>query len=227
MTNLDSILKIRDLTLPTKVHLLKAMFFPVVTYGCESWTIKKDECQRIDTFELWSWRRLLESWTLGLQGDLNSQSYRKSVLNSHWKDWCWSWSSNTLATSCEELTHYKRLWCWERLKAGEGDDRGWDGWMASLTQWTWVWASSGSWWWTGRPGMLRFMGSRKVKHYRATELIYTRQYCSDKNGIKSCHFWQYNSSGYYAKWNKSDRERESPYYFTYMRNLKTKTNEQR
>ena len=65
-------------------------------------------------------------------------------------DWCWSWNSNTLATSCEELTHWKRPWCWEGLGAGgEGDDGRWDGWMASLTQWTWVWVNSGSWWWTG------------------------------------------------------------------------------
>ena len=72
---------------------------------------------------------------------------------------CWSWNSNTLATSCEELTHWKRPWCWEGLGAGgEGDDRGWDGWMASPTRWTWVWVNSGSWWWTGRPGVLRFMG---------------------------------------------------------------------
>ena len=68
-------------------------------------------------------------------------------LNIHWKDWCWSWSSSTLATGCEELTHLKRPWYWERLKEGrEGDERGWDGWMASLTQWTWVWLNSGSWW---------------------------------------------------------------------------------
>ena len=79
----------------------------------------------------------------------------------HWKDWCWSWNSNTLATWCEELTHLKRPWCWERLKAGgEGDDRGWDGWMASLTRWIWVWASSGSWWWTGKPEVLQSMGSQ-------------------------------------------------------------------
>ena len=92
-----------------------------------------------------------DSWeSLGLQGDPTSPSSRKSVLNIHWKDWCWSWNSNTLATWWEELTHRKRPWCWERLKVGgEGDDRGWDGWMASLTQWTWIWASSGSWWWTG------------------------------------------------------------------------------
>ena len=93
-------------------------------------------------------------------------------LGVHWKDWCWSWNSSTLATSCEELTHWKRHWCWERLKAGGGrDDRGWDGWMASLTRWTWVWVNSGSWWWTGRPGMLRFMGSHG--HDWATELNWT------------------------------------------------------
>ena len=84
MTNLDSILKSRDITLPTKDYLVKAMVFPVVMYGCESWTVKKSEWQRIDAFELWSWRRLLES--LGLQGEPTSPSYRKSVLNIHWKD---------------------------------------------------------------------------------------------------------------------------------------------
>ena len=82
-----------------------------------------------------------DSWeSLGQQGDPNSPSWRKSVLNIHWKDWCWSWNYNTLATWCEELTHWKRPWCWTRLKAGgEGDNKGWDVWMPSLTQWTWVW----------------------------------------------------------------------------------------
>ena len=95
------------------------------------------------------------------------------MLNIHWKDWCWSWNSNTLATCFEELTHLKRPWCWERLKAGaEGDDRGWDGWMASPTWWTWVWVSFGSWWWTGKPGVLRSMGSQRVGHDWATELNY-------------------------------------------------------
>ena len=80
-------------------------------------------------------------------------------------------NSNTLTTSCEELTHWKRLWCWEGLGAGgKGDDRGWDGWMASLTRWTWVWVNSGRWWWTGRPGVLRFMGSQRVRYNWATEL---------------------------------------------------------
>ena len=80
-------------------------------------------------------------------------------------------AKSTLATSCEELIHWKWLWCWEGLRAGgEGDDRGWDGWMVSLTRWTWVWVNSGSWWWTGRPGVLRFMGSQRVIYDWATEL---------------------------------------------------------
>ena len=89
-----------------------------------------------------------KSWT-----QLSDSTATTNALNTHWKDWCWSWNANDLATWCEELTHWKIPWCWERLKAGgEGDDRGWDGWMASLTRWTWVWASSGSSWWTGKPG---------------------------------------------------------------------------
>ena len=115
-----------------------------------------------------------DSWeSLGLQTDPTSPSLRKSVLNSHRKDWCWSWNSNTLASWCEELTHWKRPWCWERLKAGgKGDDRGWDGWMASPSQWTWVWVNSGSWQWTGRPAVLQSMGSQRVGHDWVTELNY-------------------------------------------------------
>ena len=145
MTNLDSILKSRDTTLPTTVHSVKTTVFPVVMYGCESWTIKKAEHQRNDAFKLWCWRRLLRvPWTAKSQ---TSKSSSKSTLNIHWKNWCWSWSSNALVTWCKELTHWKRPWCWERLKAGgEGGDREWDGWMASLTQWTRVWANSGSDW---------------------------------------------------------------------------------
>ena len=113
-----------------------------------------------------------DSWeSLGLQGDPTSPFERKLVLNIHWKDWCWSWNSDTLATWCEELTRLKRPWYWERLKAvGEGDDRGWEAWMASPTQWTWVWVNSGSWWWTGRPGVLQSMGLQRVGHDWATEL---------------------------------------------------------
>ena len=96
-------------------------------------------------------------------------------MGVHWKDWCWSWNSSTLATSCKELTHWERPWCWEGFRAGgEGDDRGWDGWMALLTWWAWVWVNSGSWWWTGRPGVLRFMGSQRVGHDWVTELNWTK-----------------------------------------------------
>ena len=96
----------------------------------------------------------------------------KSVLNIHWKDWNWSWNSNTLATWCEELTHWKRLRCWERLKVeGEGDDRGWNGRMASPTQWTWVWTSFGSWWWTGKPGVVQPMGPQSQT--QVTEMNWT------------------------------------------------------
>ena len=169
MTNLDSIFKSRGITLPTNVPLVKAMVFPVVMYGCESWTVEKAECQRIDAFELWCWRRLLRVPWIARRA---SQSILKEISPGIlWREWCWSWNSSTLARSCEELTHWKRLWCWEELGAGgEGDDRGWDGWMASLTPCTWVWVNFGSWWWTGRPGVLRFMGSQRVGHHWATEL---------------------------------------------------------
>ena len=169
MTNLDSIFKSRDITLPTKVCLVKAMVFPVVMYGCKSWTMKKTECQRIDAFELWCWRRLLRvPWT----ARRSNQSILKEISpGCSSEELMQSWNSNTLATSCEKLTHWKRLWCWEGLGAGgEGNDRGWDCWMASPTQWTWVWVNSGSWWWTGRPGVLQFMGSQRVEYDWGTEL---------------------------------------------------------
>ena len=114
-----------------------------------------------------------DSWEcLGLQGDQTSPSSRKSELNIHWKDWCWTWSSNPLATWCKELTHMKRSWCWERLKVGERDDRGWDGWTASPVQWTWVWVASRSWWWTGRSGV-QSTESQRVRHDWATKLNLT------------------------------------------------------
>ena len=165
MTHLDSILKSRDITLLTKVQIVKAMVFPVIMYRCESWTIKKAECWRIDAFELWCWRLLRVPQTARRP----NQSILKEInLNIHWKDWCWN--SNTLATWCEELTHWKRPWCWQRLRARrEGSNRGWDGWTASLTQWTWVWANSGSRWWTGRPGVLQSMRSPRVRHNWVTE----------------------------------------------------------
>ena len=114
MTNLDSILKNRDITLLTKVCLVKAVVFLVVMYGCEGWTIKKAECQRIDAFELWCWRRLLRvPWTAR-----RSNQYILNEINSiYWKNWCWGWSSSPLATWFEEPNHWKRPWFWERLKA--------------------------------------------------------------------------------------------------------------
>ena len=100
----------------------------------------------------------------------NQSFLKESDLNILWVDWFWSWNSNTLDTWCEELTHLKRPWCWEWLKVGrEGDNRGWNGWITSLTQWTWVCVNSGSWWWTGRPGCCDPWGCR-VGHDRATEL---------------------------------------------------------
>ena len=167
MTNIDNILKSRDITLPTKAHLVEAMVFPVVMHGCESWTIKKAECWRIDAFELWCWRKLSRvSWT----ARRSNQSILKEINpNIYRKDWCWNF--NTLTTWCKELTHLKRLWSWERLKAGgEGDDRRWVGWMASPTQWTWVWVSSESWWWTRKPWVLQPMVSERVRHNWVTEL---------------------------------------------------------
>ena len=140
------------------------MVFPVVMYGCESWTTKKAERQRAGTFELWCWRRLLRvPWT----ARSSNQSILKEISPGcvHWKDWCWSWNSNTLVTSCEELAHWKRPWRWEGLgTGGEGDDRGRDGWMTSPTWWKWIWASSRSWWWTGRPDVLQSKGLQRVRH---------------------------------------------------------------
>ena len=128
MTYLDSILKNRDITLPTKVHIVQAMIFPVVIYRCDSWTMKKAKSQRIEAFELWCWRRLLRvSWTAKRS---NQSILKESTLNIYWKGWCWSF--NTLTTCCKVLTHWKRPWCWERLRTREeGGDRMW--WLDGIT----------------------------------------------------------------------------------------------
>ena len=141
MTNLYSILKSRDITLPTKVHLVKAMVFPVFMYGCESWTIKKAECRRIDAFELWWCRLLRVPWT----ARRSNQFILKEI---------------SPGCSLEGLML--------RLKLQYFGVQ--NGWLASLTRWTWVWVSSGSWWWTGRPGALQIMGSQRAGHDWATEL---------------------------------------------------------
>ena len=179
MTNLDSILKSRDITLLTKVHLVKAMVFPVVVYGCESWTIKKAEHRSIDTFELWCCRRLSRvPWT----ARRSNQSILKEISPEY------SFEGLMLKLKLQYFGHlmqrtdsFEKTLIWERLKAGEGVDRGCDRWMASLTQWRWVWASSGNWWWTGRPGVLQSMRSQKVRHNWATELNWT-----ELNGTR-CH----------------------------------------
>ena len=140
--NLDSIFKSRDITLPTKVHLVKAMVFPVVMYRCESWTVKKAEHQTIDAFELWCWRRLLRVlWT----ARRSNQSILKEISLG-----C-SLEGLMLKLKLQYFGHlmwrtdsFEKTLILERLKVGEGDDRGWDGWMASLTRWTWVWVNSGS-----------------------------------------------------------------------------------
>ena len=107
---------------------------------------------------------MLSFWSMSDQGRSWRSLFTFTVI-IYWKDWCWSWSSTMLATRCEEPTLWKRPWCWERLKArGESGDRGWDSWMESLTQWTWVWANSGRWWRKGKPGMLQFMGLQRVGH---------------------------------------------------------------
>ena len=160
MTDLDS----TDITLPTKIHLVKAMVFLVVMYRCESWSIKKTEYLRIDAFELWCWRRLLSvPWT----ARRSNQSILKEISPEY--------SLAGLMLKLQYFGHlmrrvdsWKRPWCWEEFGA-EGYNRGWDGWMASPTQCTRVWVNSGSWWWTGRPGVLRFMGSQS-RHDWATEL---------------------------------------------------------
>ena len=136
----------------------------------QSWIIKKAKAWRIDAFELWCWRRLLRVlWT-----ERRSILY---ILNEISPE-C-SLEGLTLKLKLQYFGHliqradsFERPWCWEKLRAGgEGDDREWDGWMASPTQWTWIWASSGSWWWTGKPGVMQSIGLQRVKHDWVTELI--------------------------------------------------------
>ena len=163
--SLDSILESRDVTLPTKFHIVKAMVFPVVMYGCESWTVKKAECRRIDAFELWCWRRLLRvPWT----ARRSNQSILKEISPEYslemtdaeaetpklWPPDAKSWLTRKDTDAGKD---------WRQEEKGTTED-GQDGWMASPTQWTWVWVNCRSWWWTGRPGVLQSMGSQRVGH---------------------------------------------------------------
>ena len=169
MTNLNSILKSRDITLLTKICLVKVMVFPVVMYGCESWTIKKAKYWRIDAFELWCWRRLLRvPWT----ARRSSQSILKEISPEY------SLEGLMLELNLQYFGHL--MWRTDSLEktlmmgkvGGEVDNRGWDGWMASSTQWTWVWASFESWRWTGKSGMLQSTGLQRVGHNWVTELTH-------------------------------------------------------
>ena len=144
MTNLDSIFKSRDITLPTKVHLVKAMVFLVVMYGCESWTVNKAESWRIDAFELWCWRRLLRApWTARRS---NQPILKEIIPGCSLKGLILKLKLQYFGHVMLNVDSLERPWCWEGLGArGEGDDRGWDGWMASPTQWRLVWMYSRSW----------------------------------------------------------------------------------
>ena len=147
-------------------------------YGCDIWTIKKAECARIDSFELWCWIRLLR---VPRTARRSNQSILKEISPEYWLERLMlklklQYFGHLMrrADSFEELTHFKTPWWWERSKAGgEGDNRGWDGWMASPTQWAWVWASSRSWWWIGKPSVRQSTGSQRVGHNWATELNWT------------------------------------------------------
>ena len=168
MTNLDSILKSRGITLPTKVHLVKAMVFLAVMYGCEIWTIKKAECWRIDAFELWGWRLLRVPWT----ARRSNYSILKEISPEY------SLEGLMLKLKLQDFGNlmrrtgsFENILMLKRLKAGgERDNREWDGWMASPTQWTWVWVNSRSWWWTERPGMLQPMAKSQTGLSDRTEL---------------------------------------------------------
>ena len=172
MTNLDSVLKSRDISLLTKIHLVKALVFPVVMYGCESWTVKKAECRRTDAFELWCWRRLLTvPWT----ARRSNQSIVKEISPGY------SLEGLMLKLKLQYFGHLMRRAdsSEKTLMLGKIEGRWRRGrqrmrwWMASPTQWIRVWVDSGSWWWRRRPGVLRFMGSQRVGHNWATELNWT------------------------------------------------------
>ena len=142
-------------------------------YGCESWTVKKAERRKIDAFELWCWRRLLRvPWTERRSNQFILKEISPGIsLEGMMLKLKLPYFGHLMQ---RVLTHWKRLWCWEGLGAGgEGDDRGWDGWMASPTRWTWVWVNSGSWWWSKRSGMLQFRGLQRVRHDWTIELNWT------------------------------------------------------
>ena len=152
------------------------MVFPVVMNRCEIWTIKKLSTKRIDAFELWFWRRLLRvPWTAR-----RSKQWILKEINPEYplEGLMLKLKLQSFSHLIQRTESLEKTWCWEGLGAGgEGDDRGWDGWMASPTRWTWVWVNSGSWWWTGKPGVLQSLGSQRVEHDWATELNWSELPC--------------------------------------------------
>ena len=172
MTNLDSLLKSRDIILPTKVRLVKAMVFPVVTYGCENWTIKKAECLRIDAFELWCWRRL---WRVPWTARRSNQSILKEISPLMFigrtdaeAETPVFWPPDGRTDAFEKTLMLGKIECgrrmrWQRMRLLD----------SSPTQWTWVWVNSGSWWWTGMTGVLQFMELQKVRHNWATSVQFS------------------------------------------------------
>ena len=183
MTNLDNILKSTGITLLTKVHILKAMVFPVVMYRCESWSIKKAKCQKIDAFEL-CWRRLLRVPWIARR---SNQSILKEIRPEY------SLQGLMLKLKLQYLGHLmcrtdslEKPWCWEDwMQEKKGTTEGWDGWMALPTWWTWVWASSGIWWSTRKPSVLQSIGLQRVGHNWVTELNWTK--LSMSMNLRRCH----------------------------------------
>ena len=171
MTNLDRVFKSRDITFPEKTCIVKAMVFPVIMYGCESWIITKADCQRTDAFELWCWRRLLKiPWT--------ARRSNPSIL----KEINPEYLGRTDAEAEAPIPWPPDVKSWLTGKGPDITGRDWRQeekgmtWLDGITQWRWVWAESGSWWWTRRPGVLWYMGSRRVRHDWATELNFLVTY---------------------------------------------------
>ena len=169
VANIDNVLKSRDITLLTKVRIVKAIVFPVVIYGCESWTVKKVECQRIDAFKLWCWRRLLKvPWRARsnqlILREINPEYSLEGLMLKLKLIWPYFGHLIWIDDSLE-----KSLMLGKIKTEGEEGVKGWDGWTASPMQWIWTWANFGRWWGTKRPGVLQSMGSQRVGHGWATE----------------------------------------------------------
>ena len=210
VTNVDSLLQSRDITLSTNIHLVKDMVFPVVMYGCE-----------LDYKESWGLKNWC-FWSVVLEKTLESPLDCKEIQLVHPKgnqSWIFTGRTDVEAETPvlwpPDVTHLKRPWCWGRLKAGgEGGDRGWHGWMALPTRWTWVWTRSRSWWWTGKPGVLQSMGSQRVRHDWATELNWVSQIVFPQNQypLETQNVALFENRDFVDAMNEVEREAESNYW---------------